>query len=109
MIDAYILLLGIVFFGGYSAYRVYKALNEKNKISESQNLEPLQEQKNQDSKILEKKPERVYPLQTHNIKYWLYNPSYSLRTYGLIGLYNDLIIKNLWINEPFHSKCQGRS
>lgn len=104
MIDAYILLLGIVFFGGYSAYRVYKALNEKNKISESQNLEPLQEQKNQDSKILEKKPEPVYQLQTHKVKYWLYNPAYGLITYGLIGLYNELVVKNLWINEPFHSK-----
>ena len=104
MIDTYAFLIGIVFFGGYGAYKVYKALNEKTHISESQNLNFSQEQEVQDSKIAEKKPERVYPLQTHNIKYWLYNPSYSLRTYGLIGLYNDLIIKNLWINEPFHSK-----
>jgi len=101
MIDAYILLLGIIFFGGY---RVYKAFNEKTQINQSQHLNLSQEQKAQDSKIAEKKPERVYPLQTHNIKYWLYNPSYSFRTYGLIGLYNDLVIKNLWINEPFHSK-----
>lgn len=104
MIDTYAFLIGIVFFGGYGAYKVYKALNEKTHISESQNLNFSQEQEVQDSKIAEKKPERVYPLQTHNIKYWLYNPSYSFRSYGLIGLYNDFVVKNLWINEPFHSK-----
>lgn len=101
MIDAYILLLGIIFLGGYG---VYKALNEKTQINQSQNRSLFQEQKAQVSKIVEKKPERVYPLQTHNIKYWLFNPSYSLGTYGLVGLYNDLVVKNLWINEPFHSK-----
>lgn len=101
MIDTYILLLGIVFFGGY---RVYKAFNEKTQITQSQNLKFSQKQEVQDSKIEKRKPEPAYPLQTHNIKYWLYNPFYSLRTYGLIGLYNNLVVKNLWINEPFHTK-----
>ena len=104
MIDTYAFLIGIVFLGGYGAYRVYKTLNEKTQRTQSQNLNLSQEQKAQDSKIEKRKPEPVYKLQTHNIKYWLYNPSYSLRTYALTGLYNDLVIKNLWINEPFHSK-----
>ncbi|WP_041963807.1 hypothetical protein [Sulfurospirillum cavolei] len=104
MINTYALLIGIVLFGGYGAYRVYKALNEKTHISQSQNLNLSQKQKAQDSKIEKRKPEPAYQLQTHNIKYWLYNPSYSFKSYGLIGLYNDLVVKNLWINEPFHSK-----
>lgn len=104
MIDTYLLLVGIIFLGGFGAYKVYKTFNEKTQISESENIRSLQEQKTKDSKIEESKPEPVFKLQTHNIKYWLYNPSYSLRTYGLIGLYNDLVMKNLWINEPFHSK-----
>ena len=103
MIDAYILLLGIVFFGGYGAYRVYKALNEKNKISESQNLNLSQEQEAQDSKIEKRKPEPVYQLQTHHVKYWLYNYC-DLESYSLRYLYHEIVVKNLWINEPFHSK-----
>ena len=103
MIDAYILLLGILFFGGYGAYRVYKALNEKNKISESQNLNLSQEQEAQDSKIEKRKPEPVYQLQTHHMKYWLYNYC-DLESYSLRYLYHDIVVKNLWINEPFHSK-----
>ncbi|ARU48112.1 hypothetical protein [Sulfurospirillum diekertiae] len=104
MIDAYILLSGIVFFGTYGVYRVYKSSKEKTRIIESQKREPIYHEKTQDIKIEESEPEQVYPLQTHNIKYWLYTPSYSLRTYGLAGLYNDLVVKNLWLNEPFHSK-----
>lgn len=103
MTDAYILLLGIVFLGGYSAYRVHQSSNEKNKIIESQNLEPLQEEKNQDSKVKESNQELVYQLQTHHVKYWLYNYC-DLESYNLRYLYHDIVVKNLWINEPFHTK-----
>ena len=60
MIDTYALLIGIVFFGGYGAYKVYKALNEKTRISKSQNFNLSQEQKAQDSKIEENKPPKYY-------------------------------------------------
>jgi hypothetical protein len=104
MVDAYILLLGIVFFCWYGVYRVYKVFNEKTQISESQHLEPLQEQKTKDSKVEESKLEPVYQLQTHKVKYWLYTPYYDLKSYSLRYLYHDIVVKNLWVNEPFHSK-----
>jgi len=101
MVDANILFIGILFLGGY---RVYKTFNEKTKISEFQKLESISRDKAQDNKIEERKPEPAYQLHTHKVKYWLYNSSYSLRTYSLIGLYNDLVLKNLWLNEPYHTK-----
>ena len=76
MIDTYLLLIGIIFLGGFGAYKVYKTFNEKTQISESENIRSLQEQKTKEGKIEESKPEPVFKLQTHNIKYWLYNPSY---------------------------------
>ena len=102
MIDTYLLLIGIVFLGMYGVYRGCKPFKEKTRIIKSQRRESICHEKIQDTKIEESEP--VYQLQTHNIKYWLYNPSYSFRSYGLIGLYNDFVVKNLWINEPFHSK-----
>lgn len=46
--------------------------------------------------------EPLYELQTHKVKYWLYDS--SVLRYSLEKLYKEVAHKNLWINEPFHSK-----
>ena len=69
MVDAYILLLGIVLLSLYGVYQVKKYSKEKTQIIESQNFEPLQEQKTQNSKVEESKIEAVYQFQTHKVKY----------------------------------------
>jgi hypothetical protein len=43
----------------------------------------------------------IYRLQTHTIRYWLYRNGLS---HIINGLYQDVVVSNLWINEPFHSK-----
>lgn len=104
MIDAYTIFSGIVLLSLYGVYKVKKYSKEKTQIIESQNFAPLQEEKTQDSKVEESKIEAVYQLQTHKVKYWLYNSYCDLKTYSLRHLYHDIVVKNLWINEPFHSK-----
>lgn len=104
MVDNYTIFSGIVLLSLYGVYKVKKYSKEKTQIIESQNFELLQEEKTQDSKVEESKIEPVYQLQTHKVKYWLYTPSYDLKSYSLRYLYHDIVVKNLWINEPFHSK-----
>lgn len=103
MITIYILLSATVFLGVYGVYKVNIPYKEKTFSIESQNLDPLQEQKNQDSKVEESNQEPIYQLQTHKVKYWLYNYC-ALESYSLRYLYHKLVVTNLWINEPFHSK-----
>lgn len=52
--------------------------------------------------FIEKEPEKIYELQTHKVKYQIYDYSRNL-TYEFKDLYVDIVLNNLWINEPFHS------
>lgn len=51
---------------------------------------------------IEKEPKKIYELQTHKVKYQIYDYSKNL-TYEFRDLYVDIVLNNLWINEPFHS------
>lgn len=103
MID-YAILSGIVLLSLYGAYRGSRFSTKITHITESK-LEPICEDNAQQSnKIKESKVEPIiYQLQIHKVKYWIYTPSYSLST-CLTVLYNDIVIKNLWLHEPFHTK-----
>ena len=50
----------------------------------------------------EKKPEPMYQLQTHKIKYHVYSMS-KLQDYGCKDLYSTFVLDGLWMNEPFHT------
>lgn len=95
-----VIILGILFLFGYGIYRV----NETKK-----QIELLQEAKfvnneiaAEEMKKLKPEPKPVYQFQTHRMRYLLYNPCWDLEY--LAPLYKDVILENLWINEPFHSK-----
>lgn len=47
-------------------------------------------------------PEPIYQLQTHKIKYLIYNPNY-LNYHGSRELYQKIILQNEWLNEAFCS------
>ena len=55
-----------------------------------------------DTQPLEEDHPKLYPLQTHTIKYSIYSP-YRLKNYGLKQLYAKAALENLWFNEPFYS------
>jgi len=50
----------------------------------------------------DKEPEKLYRLQTHKIKYQVYDAYYDLES-TLKNFYREVVLENLWINEPFHS------
>jgi len=45
----------------------------------------------------------IYNLQTHELKYWIYN-SKELDHYNSMSLYRLTVVNNLWMNEPYHSR-----
>lgn len=103
MISAYIIFICIIFLVNYGIYRVNQIFNKRAKILEFERIELLRKQKAQAQELKEANREPVNRMQIDKIKYWLYNPFYDLESYSLIALYNDFVVKHLWINEPFHS------
>lgn len=95
----------------YYLYQLLKidqeeAEEEENKLVQKQNdLQiVLQEAKNEEIiEEVEVEPEKYYELNTHKIRYSLYNPSFE-GLHEFNSIYKQVIHKNLWINEPFHSK-----
>ena len=51
---------------------------------------------------VQEKIEKVYQLQTHKIKYKLYDTKFKLDFY-LNNLYQNVVVENLYIDEPFHT------
>lgn len=107
-----LIILSIVIFILYIAYKLLsfsrkdkqKDVSQEEKHQEEpeevENLEILT--KENDGKP-EEKPEQFYQLNVNKIKYLLYHPKKE----GLDEieyLYKRVVIENLWINEPFHSK-----
>jgi len=84
----YIFILSIILLSVYIIYR------------------KIQSQKNHKAIINEepRKPEQepVFQLNTHKVKYKLYNSTNDLRE--LAFLYKIVVKKYYWINEPFHSQ-----
>lgn len=83
----YIFILFIIFLSVYIIDR--KTRFQKNHseitIEELQSPEPI-----------------LYQLNTHKVKYKLYNSTNDLR--DLVFLYKIVVKRNYWINEPFHSQ-----
>ena len=65
-------------------------------------VEEIIDEENISDVPIEKEPEKIYELQTHKVKYQIYDYSKNL-TYEFRDLYVDIVLNNLWINEPFHS------
>lgn len=85
MITLIILSIGI-----FISYTTYKLLSFSN------------EDKENEEKV-EEKPEKLYQLNVNKIRYLLYHPKKE----GLDKikyLYEMVVLENIWINEPFHSK-----
>ncbi|MBP6497826.1 MAG: hypothetical protein KA253_04035 [Campylobacteraceae bacterium] len=103
MVDTYTIFSGIVLLSVYGMYKVKKYSKEKTQIIESQIDDPICEKAHESKKTDESQLKPIFELQTHHVKYWLYNYC-DLESYSLRYLYHDIVVKNLWINEPFHSK-----
>ncbi len=70
--------------------------NSFNKIGE------ITAEENISTNLIEKELVKIYQLQTHKVKYLIYDYSKNL-TYQFRDLYIDIVLNNLWMNEPFHS------
>ena len=88
-------------------FAISKKFKSKN-IQENNDEIPFDEseevtiEENISDDFIEKEPEKIYELQTHKVKYQIYDYSKNL-TYEFRDLYVDIVLNNLWINEPFHS------
>ncbi|DAB34195.1 MAG TPA: hypothetical protein CFH82_06575 [Sulfurospirillum sp. UBA12182] len=71
---------------------------EKLKVMEEERLRKLENEKNKQKEIFE---QSIFG-KKESVKYYLYN--IDVLDYKLSNLYKDIVIKNLWINEPFHTK-----
>lgn len=82
---------------------VYFKINKRLIAKEKEQIDLLMSIQNQkDSDIVIEK-EIEYQLQTHKIKFSFFDTKYYLES-SLGLLYQKIVIKNIWINEPFHSK-----
>lgn len=96
-----LVIVGIIFLFAYGIYRTNRIMDDKAK----EKIELLRKQEAQkafNENLPEEEPEPVYQLQTHKVKYQLYNPNRDLRELNL--LYKLVVHKHYWINEPFHTK-----
>jgi hypothetical protein len=79
-----------------------KNIQEDNDEITFDGFEEVTIEENISDDFIEKEPEKIYELQTHKVKYQIYDYSKNL-TYEFRDLYIDIVLNNLWINEPFHS------
>lgn len=79
-----------------------KNIQENNNEIPFDEVEEIIDEENISDDPIEKEPEKIYELQTHKVKYQIYDYSKNL-TYEFRDLYVDIVLNNLWINEPFHS------
>lgn len=97
----------VILFLLISIFVIHKIFMSKN-IQEKNDEIPFDEseevtiEENISNDFIEKEPEKIYELQTHKVKYQIYDYSRNL-TYEFKDLYVDIVLNNLWINEPFHS------
>lgn len=91
------IIIGIIILFAYGIYRANKTKKQIEFLQEAQFADEIAAEE-----IKEPEPERIYQFQTHKMRYLLYNQCFDLRY--LTFLYKDVVLENLWINEPFHSK-----
>lgn len=104
-----LMIIGTIFLF-YYLYKMYKlyqeeVAKEKEHLQEQNYLQmALQEAINEEiTEEVEPEPEKFYELNTHKVRYALYNPSFE-GLHEFRAIYKLVVHDNLWINEPFHSK-----
>ena len=111
-IDFFIIICVFLFliYCFYKIYIIFKIKTNLNNYKEKKEEDlPIKiiAQKNEKIKDI-KIPEivintpKIYALQTHKIKYWLFDAKTELKY--LSDLYEIIIINNYWISQPFHDK-----
>lgn len=90
----YILTILSTIFISFISYCIYKFLQKE--VVEEKESNTVQE-------VIEVELEKFYELNTDMIKYSLYKPAFE-DLYEFSFIYKLVIIDNLWIEEPFHSK-----
>ena len=104
-----LMVVGTIFLF-YYLYKIYKhnleeVAKEKERLQKQNDLQiALQNAMNEEiTEEVEPEPEKFYELNTHKVRYALYNPS-SEGLHELRAIYKLVVHDNLWINEPFHTK-----
>ena len=104
-----LMIIGTIFLF-YYLYKMYKlyqeeVAKEKERLQKQNYLQmALQEAINEEiTEEVEPEPEKFYELNTHKVRYALYNPSFE-GLHEFRAIYKLVVHDNLWINEPFHSK-----
>ena len=96
-----------LFYYLYKMYKLYQeeVAKEKEHLQEQNYLQmALHEAINEEiTEEVEPEPEKFYELNTHKVRYALYNPSFE-GLHEFRAIYKLVVHDNLWINEPFHSK-----
>jgi len=94
-----LMIVGTIFLF-YYLYKMYKLYQEEVAKEKEEAQKPsllqiaIQEALEEDL---------LYELNTHKVKYSLYNPSFE-GLHEFRAIYKLVVHDNLWINEPFHSK-----
>lgn len=104
-----LMVVGTIFLF-YYLYKIYKhnleeVAKEKERLQKQNDLQiALQNAMNEEiTEEVEPEPEKFYELNTHKVRYALYNPSFE-GLHEFRAIYKLVVHNNLWINEPFHSK-----
>lgn len=104
-----LMVVGTIFLF-YYLYKIYKhnleeVAKEKERLQKQNDLQiALQNTMNEEiTEEVEPEPEKFYELNTHKVRYALYNPSFE-GLHEFRAIYKLVVHNNLWINEPFHSK-----
>lgn len=96
-----------LFYYLYKMYKLYQeeVAKEKEHLQKQNYLQmALHEAINKEiTEEVEPEPEKLYELNTHKVRYALYNPSFE-GLHEFRAIYKLVVHDNLWINEPFHSK-----
>jgi len=105
----YLSYIAVIFFLIFLAKRFLFAADKEKVIENIPKNEYLQEEPEiqkieaEAEEIQEEKIEEIfYEINTHDIKVSLY-PSSTFSNYKMQNLYETIIVKNYWIDEPFHS------
>jgi len=96
-----IILVLIVSIIWYFYYRT--RVNRKKKELLARKLAYVEIKKIEIPEKIEEKKEIFYQLNTHPIKLNLYSKS-CFQNYSLIRIYQKIVVKTYWLNEPFHSE-----
>ena len=104
----YVSYIVLIIFSIFVAKRFFFAVDKEKVIENIPKNDSFQEETVvEDAAEIEEEQEAeieeiFYELNTHNVKISLY-PSSTFSNYKMQNLYEEIIVKNYWIDEPFHS------